>query len=206
MDAPSFKSFDRDSMFPASMRGGGMGNNNFNINLTLEENNIAPLVVHRNKQNFGKHVYLILSNNQQFITKCNTYIRNISKCDIKEDTIDTLSEIDLTTYKKGIIYNYDSRVNAIKNENISGKFVLNFILQHIINSSEGVILVADKIEDVPNIILSMSNLVFIDKSNTKINRIVQSVAPIRIGDDYNYDLNEDLCVNKVSLWAKVTIF
>jgi len=205
MDAPSFKSFEKDSMFPASMRGGGMGNN-FNINLTLEENNIAPLVVHRNKQNFGKHVYLILSNNQQFITKCNTYIRNISKCDIKEDTIDTLSEIDLTTYKKGTIYNYDSRVNAIKNENISGKFVLNFILQHIINSSEGVILVADKIEDVPNIILSMSNLVFIDKSNTKINRIIQCVAPIRIGDDYNYDLNEDLCVNKVSLWAKVTIF
>jgi hypothetical protein len=205
MDAPSFKSFDKDSMFPASMRGGGMGNN-VNISLTLEENNIAPLVVHRNKQNFGKHVYLILSNNQQFITKCNTYIRNISKYDIKEDTIDTLSEIDLTSYKKGTIYNYDNRVNAIKNENISGKFVLNFILQHIINSSEGVILVADKIEDVPNIILSMSNLVFIDKSNTNINRIIQSVAPIRIGDDYNYDLNEDLCVNKVSLWAKVTIF
>jgi len=206
MDAPSFKSFERDSMLPASMRGHGSIGNTTQINLNFEENNIASLVVHRNKQNFGKHVYLIISNNQQFITKCNTYIRNISKCDIKEDTIDTLGEFDISSYKKGIIYNYDTRINAIKNENITGKHVLNFILQHIIQSSDGILYIADKIEEVPNIILSMSNLVFIDKSNTHINRIIQSVAPIRVGEDYNYDLNEDLCVNKVALWAKVTIF
>jgi hypothetical protein len=54
MDAPSFKSFERDSMIPASMRGQSSLGNTAQINLNFEENNIAPLVVHRNKQNFGK--------------------------------------------------------------------------------------------------------------------------------------------------------
>ena len=60
MEAPTFKSFERASMIPQSMMpNSNQGVMNTKLNLTLEENNISPLVVNRVKSNFGKHNYII---------------------------------------------------------------------------------------------------------------------------------------------------
>ncbi len=207
MEAPTFKSFERASMLPPSM----MPNSNqqamnIKLNLSLEENNISPLVVNRIKSNFGKQNYVIYSNNQTNINKCLTYIRNITKAPLQEDSFDLIDTIDLTKYNKDTIYTYDLRQNNIKNVDIAGKGTLNCVLQTIQDKSEGIIIISDTYDNVPNVISTVSNLIFIDKDIKDINKIIMNSSSIRLPEKINYDLNNMICVNKTSLWSKLTLF
>ena len=203
----TFKSFERASMIPQSM----MPNTNqqamnIKLNLTLEENNISPLVVNRVKSNFGKHNYIIYSDNQTNINNCLTYIRNISNSPLKEDSFDLIDELDLTKYKSDTIYTYDLRQNSIKNVDIAGKGTLNCVLQTIQDKSEGIIIISDIYDNVPSIISTISNLIFIDKDIKNMDKIVMGSASIRLPEKTNYDLNNMICINKTSLWSKLTLF
>jgi len=203
----TFKSFERASMLPQSM----MPNSNqhamnVKLNISLEENNISPLVVNRVKNNFGKQNYIIYSNNQININNCLTYIRNISKAPLQEDSFDLIDTLDLTKYKKDTIYTYDLRQNSIKNVDIAGKGTLNCVLHTIQDKSEGIIIISDTYDNVPNIISTVSNLIFIDKDIKDTNRIIMSSASIRLPEKVNYDLNDMICVNKTSLWSKLALF
>jgi hypothetical protein len=179
---------------------------NVKLNISLEENNISPLVVNRVKSNFGKHNYVIYSNNQQNINNCLTYIRNISKAPLQEDSFDLIDTLDLTKYKKDTIYTYDLRQNTIKNVDIAGKGTLNCVLQTIQDKSEGIIIISDTYDNVPNIISTVSNLIFIDKDIKGMNKIIMGSASIRLPEIVNYDLNDMICVNKTSLWSKLALF
>jgi hypothetical protein len=207
MEAPTFKSFERASMLPQSM----MHNSNkhamnIKLNLSLEENNISPLVVNRVKSNFGKHNYIIYSNNQTNINNCLTYIRNLSKAPLKEDSFDLLDMLDLTKYNKDTIYTYDLRQNNIKNADIAGKATLNCVLQTIQEKSEGIIIISDTAVNVPNIISTTSNLIFIDNGIKNADKIIMNSSSIRIPENINYDLKDMICVNKTSLWSKLALF
>ena len=207
METPTFKSFERASMIPQSM----MPNSNqhimnINLNITLEENNISPLVVNRVKSNFGKHNYVIYSDDQNNINNCLTYIRNISNYSLKEDSFDLIDELDLSKYKKDTIYTYDLRKNDIKNVDIAGKGTLNCILQEIQDKSEGIVVISHTYDNVPTIISTISNLIFIDKDIKHKNKIVMNSASIRLPENINYDLNNMICVNKTSLWSKLALF
>jgi len=207
MEAPTFKSFERASMIPQSM----MPNSNQSmmttkLNLTLEENNITPLVVNRVKSNFGKHNYIIYSNNQDNINNCLTYIRNISKAPLKDDSFDLIDTLDLTKYNKDTIYTYDLRQNSIKNVDIAGKGTLNCVLQTIQDNSEGIIVISDTYDNVPSIISTISNLIFIDNDTKNMDKIIMGSASIRLPEKTNYDLNNMICINKTSLWSKLTLF
>ncbi len=207
MEAPTFKSFERASMIPQSM----MPNShqhamNVNLNLSLEENNVSPLVVNRVKSNFGKHNYIIYSKNQTNINNCLTYIRNISKSPLQEDSFDLIDTLDLTKYKKDTIYTYDLRQNNIKNVDIAGKGTLNCVLQTIQSKSEGIIIISDTYDNVPSIISTISNLIFIDNDIKDKNKIIMSSASIRLPEKVNYDLNNMICINKTSLWSKLALF
>jgi len=203
----TFKSFERASMIPQSM----MPNSNqhfmnVKLNLSLEENNISPLVVNRVKSNFGKHNYIIYSNNQTNINNCLTYIRNISKVPLQEDSFDLIDTLDLTKYNKDTIYTYDLRQNNIKNIDIAGNGTLNCVLQTIQDKSEGIIIISESYNNVPPLISTISNLIFIDKDIKDRNKIIMSSASIRLPEKVNYDLNNMICVNKTSLWSKLTLF
>jgi hypothetical protein len=203
----TFKSFERASMIPQSM----MPNSNQHamntkLNLSLEENNISPLVVNRVKSNFGKQNYVIYSNNQTNINNCLTYIRNMSKAPLQEDSFDLIDTLDLTKYNKDTVYIYDLRQNNIKNVDIAGKGTLNCVLQTIQDKSEGIVIISDTYDNVPNLISTISNLIFIDKDIKDTNKIIMGSASIRLPEKVNYDLNNMICVNKTSLWSKLALF
>lgn len=203
----TFKSFERASMIPQSMMPTtNQQAMNIKLNITLEENNISPLVVNRVKSNFGKHNYIIYSNNQTNINNCLTYIRNISKAPLKYDSFDLIDTLDLTKYNKDTIYTYDLRQNSIKNADIAGKSTLNCVLQTIQDKSEGIIIISDTYDNVPNIISTISNLIFIDKDIKDTNKIVMGSSSIRLPEKVNYDLNDMICINKTSLWSKLALF
>jgi len=201
----TFKSFERASMIPQSM----MPNSNHmtvKLNISLEENNISPLVVNRVKSNFGKHNYIIYSDNQTTINNCLTYIRNISNYPLKEDAFDLLDELDLSKYKKDTIYTYDLRKNDIKNVDIAGKGTLNCVLQSIQDKSEGIIIISHTYDNVPVVISTISNLIFIDKDIKDKSKIVMNSASIRLPENITYELDNTICINKTSLWSKLALF
>jgi hypothetical protein len=203
MEAPTFKSFERASMIPENMN--PIRNNIIpGTNLTLEENNVYPLVINRTKNNFDKHVYVIFSDNQELINNCLTYIRNLTKLTIKEDIIDMLEEFKLKDYSEEYIYSYDFRKNDIKNVDIAGKEHLNSMLQHIIDKTQGVIIVSDSYENIPRLLMTRSVLIFIDKDTKNVNKIIKESSNILITD--NIDLKNTICINKTSLWSKLTLF
>lgn len=207
MEAPSFKSFERASMLPESMMPNrNQSYMNVKLNLTLEENNLSPLVVNRVKNNFGKHNYIIYSDNHPTTNRCLTYIRNLTKYTITEDSIDLIDTFDITKYNKEQIYLYDLRKNDIKNVDIAGKSTLNTIMHNIQDNSQGIIIVSDNWDNVPNFISTMSNLIFIDNNIKDMNKIVSHSSSIRLPETINYDLKDVLCVNKTSLWSKLTLF
>jgi predicted metal-dependent peptidase len=203
----TFKSFERASMIPQSMMPSTNQNiMSLNLNITLEENNISPLVVNRVKSNFGKHNYIIYSDNQTTINNCLTYIRNISNYPLKEDSFDLLDELDLSKYKKDTIYTYDLRKNDIKNVDIAGKGTLNCVLQTIQDKSEGIIIISHTYDNVPVLISTISNLIFIDKDIKDKSKIVMNSASIRLPENITYELDNMICVNKTSLWSKLALF
>ena len=205
MEAPVFKSFQKDSMIPENIL--SSRNNaptNISLNINLEENTISPLIVNRVKNNFGKHNYVIYSDNH--INNCLTYIRNISNLPLIEDSFDILDVFDLDKYKEDSIYIYDLRQNAIKNIDIAGNSTLNFILQNIIDNTQGIIIISDTHENVPNLISTLSNLVFIDNDIKSINNILSSSASLRLPDKVNNHLKGMICINKTSLWTKLALF
>jgi hypothetical protein len=204
----TFKSFERASMIPQSMMPNTHNQSmNITLNLTLEENNISPLVVNRVKNNFGKHNYIIYSDNQTNINNSLTFIRNISKTPLVEDSFDLLDELDFTKYKPNTICTYDLRKNDIKNVDIVGKGTLNCVLQTIQDKTEGIIIISHSHDNVPNIISTISNLVFVDKDMVKdISKIMNSSSSIRFPEKVNFELDNMLCINKTSLWSKLALF
>jgi hypothetical protein len=78
-------------------------------------------------------------------------------------------------------------------------------MEKIIDKSDGVILIADEYKDIPQILTTMSHLVFIDKNVKNVEGIVRESSGLSI-TNYNYDFSNMLCVNKTTLWAKLSSF
>ncbi len=207
MEAPVFKSFQKDSMIPENILSSrNNAHSNISININLEENTISPLIVNRVKNNFGKHNYVIYSDNQTNINNCLTYIRNISNLSLIEDSFDLLDIFELNKYKEDSIYTYDLRQNSIKNIDITGMSTLNFILQNIIDNTQGIIMISDTYENVPKLISTVSNLVFIDNDIKFINNILSNSSSLTLPDKINNQLKGMICINKTSLWTKLALF
>ncbi len=202
MNEPTFKSFEKASMFPSNLQS---SNNNYVIpyNVNKEETNISSLCVSRVPQNFGKHVYIIYSSDINNINKCLTYIQRLTNVSIETSEIDTLGEFKVQSYKKGVIYQFNMLKNDIKNHHL--KSPLGFMLEKIIDNSEGVILINDDYKTTPPLLTTMSHLIFIDKNIKNVENIVKEGSGLSI-DNYNYDFEKMLCVNKTSLWCKLSTF
>ena len=202
MTDPSFKSFEKASMMPANMI---PSNQSYNItyNINKEETNVTPLCVSRTPQNFGKHIYIIYSGDITNINRCLTYLQRLTKLNIESTELDAFGEFKEESYKKGSIYQFNLLKNDIKNGILPD--TLGFMFEKIINNSEGVILVTDDYKNTPQILTTMSHLVFIDKNIKNVEDIVKESAGLSI-TNYKYDFSSILCVNKTTLWAKLSSF
>lgn len=202
MNVPSFKSFEKASMMPASI---GPSNQSYNItyNINKEETNVTPLCVSRTSQNFGKHVYIIYSDNITNINRCLTYLQRLTKLNIESSELDAFNEFKEDSYKKGSIYQFNLLKNDIKNGILPD--AVGFMFEKIINNSEGVILVSDDYKNTPKLITTMSHLVFIDKNIKNVEDIIRESSGLSI-TNYNYDFSNILCVNKTTLWTKLSSF
>jgi hypothetical protein len=202
MTDPSFKSFEKASMMPANMI---PSNQSYNIiyNINKEETNVTPLCVSRTPQNFGKHIYIIYSSDITNINRCLTYLQRLTKLNIESTQLDGFGEFNEDSYKKGSIYQFNLLKNDIKNANLPD--TIGFIMEKIIEKSDGVILIADEYKDIPQILTTMSHLVFIDKNVKNVEGIVRESSGLSI-TNYNYDFSNMLCVNKTTLWAKLSSF
>jgi hypothetical protein len=202
MNEPTFKSFEKASMIPANMAG---SNNNYNVsyNINKEETNVTSLCVSRTLKNFGKHVYIIYSSDINNINRCLTYIQRLTRLTVENSEIDTLGEFKEEIYKQNTIYQFNLLKNDIKNIDLQG--VLGFMLEKILDKSEGVILISDEYSNIPPLITTMSHLVFIDKNVKNVEDIVKDCSGLNI-QNYNYDFSSMLCVNKTTLWTKLSTF
>jgi hypothetical protein len=202
MTDPSFKSFEKASMMPANMIS---SNQSYNItnNINKEETNVTPLCVSRTPQNFGKHVYIIYSADITNINRCLTYLQRLTKLNIESTELDAFGEFKEQSYKKDSIYQFNLLKNDIKNGVLPD--TLGFMFEKIIDNSEGIILITDDYKNTPQILTTMSHLVFIDKNIKNVEDIVKESAGLLI-TNYKYDFSSILCVNKTTLWAKLSSF
>lgn len=202
MNEPTFKSFEKASMFPSNLPS---STNNYIVpyNVNKEETNISPLCVSRVPQNFGKHIYIIYSSDINNINRCLTYIQRLTNLTVEGSEIDTSGEFNQQYYKKGVIYQFNMLKNDIKNP--QSKDSLGFMLEKIIDNSEGIILINDNKETTHPLLTTMSHLVFIDKNIKMVEDIVKECSGLNI-DNYNYNFEKMLCVNKTTLWSKLSTF
>jgi hypothetical protein len=101
------------------------------------------------------------------------------------------------------IYTFNLLKNDIKSNN--NPVIISHMMHKIINNSNGVIIIANSFDDVPKVITTMSHLVFIDKNIKDVERLVLRSSGLKISN-YNYDFEKILCINKTTLWTKLSFF
>jgi len=204
MNQPTFKSFEKASMLPESVLPSNQKSPyNITYNINKEETNVYPLCVSRIPQNFGKHVYIIYSDEISTINRCMTYLQRLTKIPFIESTLDTVKSFNEKDYKTENIYTFNLLKNDIKSNN--NPVIINHMMHKIINNSNGVIIIANSFVDVPKVITTMSHLVFIDKNIKDVERLVLKSSGLKISN-YNYDFEKILCINKTTLWTKLSFF
>ena len=93
--------------------------------------------------------------------------------------------------------------NDIKINNLP--VVLNHMMHRIVDNSCGVVIIANSFDEVPRVITTMSHLIFIDKNIKNVEQLVIDSSGLKI-TNYNYDFEKMICVNKTSLWTKLSFF
>lgn len=204
MSQPTFKSFEKASIVPESILPSNQKSPyTITYNINKEETNVYPLCVTRTQQNFGKHIYIIYSDNISNINRCLTYLQRLTKSQIIEGSLDTVKEFNKNNYKSENIYTFNLLKNDIKTNNLP--VVLSHMMHTIINNSNGVVIVANSFDEVPKVITSMSHLVFIDKNIKDVEKLVMDTSGLKI-TNYNYDFEKMVCINKTGLWTKLSFF
>lgn len=204
MNQPSFKSFEKASMLPESVLPSNQKSlYNITYNINKEETNVYPLCVSRTLQNFGKHIYIIYSDDISNINRCLTYLQRLTKSQFIESSLDTLKEFNQHNYKKENVYTFNLLKNDVKINNLP--VVLNHMMHKIIDNSNGVVFIANSFNDVPKVITTMSHLIFIDKNIKDTEQLVLHSSGLKI-TNYNYDFEKMVCVNKTGLWTKLSFF
>jgi hypothetical protein len=204
MNQPAFKSFEKASMVPESILPSNQKSPyNITYNINKEETNVYPLCVSRTPQNFGKHIYIIYSDDISNINRCLTYLQRLTKTSFIEGSLDTLKSFNENDYKKENIYTFNLLKNDIKSNNLPD--ILNHMMHRVVDNSNGVIVIANSFTDVPYIITTMSHLIFIDNNIKDVEKLVLTSSGLKI-TNYNYDFEKMLCVNKTGLWTKLSFF
>ena len=204
MNQPTFKSFEKASMVPESILPSNQKSPyNITYNISKEETNVYPLCVSRTQQNFGKHIYIIYSDNISNINRGLTYLQRLTKKQFIDSSLDTLKEFNEDNYKSENIYTFNLLKNDIKENKLP--VILSHMMHKIINNSNGVVIIANSFKDVPTVITTMSNLIFIDKNINDVEHLVMHSSGLKI-TNYNYDFEKMLCVNKTGLWTKLSFF
>ncbi len=204
MNQPTFKPFEKASIVPESILPSNQKSPYKIIyNINKEETNVYPLCVSRTPQNFGKHVYIIYSDDISNINRTVTYLQRLTKIPFVESSLDTLKSFDETVYKKENAYIFNLLKNDIKTNNLP--VVLSHMMHRIINNSGGVVFIANSFNDVPRVISTMSHLIFIDKNIKNVEQLVSDSSGLKL-TNYNYDFEKMVCVNKTGLWTKLSFF
>jgi hypothetical protein len=204
MNQPSFKSFEKASMVPESILPSNQKSPyKITYNINKEETNVYPLCVSRTPKNFGKHIYIIYSDDISNINRTLTYLQRLTKTSFIESYLDTLNSFNEKDFKKENIYTFNLLKNDIKTNKLPT--VLNHMMHKIIDNSNGVILIANSIADVPPVVTTMSHLIFIDKNIKNVEQLVLNSSGLKI-TNYNYGFEKMVCVNKTGLWTKLSFF
>jgi len=204
MNQPTFKPFEKASMVPENILPSNQRSPYKIIyNINKEETNVYPLCVSRTPQNFGNHIYIIYSDDISNINRALTYLQRLTKIPFIESSLDSLKSFDETIYKKENIYTFNMLKNDIKTNNLP--VVLNHMMHRIVDNSCGVVIIANSFDEVPRVITTMSHLIFIDKNIKNVEQLVMDSSGLKI-TNYNYDFEKMICVNKTSLWTKLSFF
>lgn len=176
-----------------------------------EDMNVQELFMMRNRENLGKHVYTLMCDDD-FCKKKQIdilmYIKNLTRCDAKHFQLDLNEKYDASKLKKDVMYIFDLRSQDVRGREIFGEAVLNIILRDMLEKCSGFIFIADKLDKVPNLIKTMSQLVFVDKeafSMKEMEEILMKMGLLSYKSDVKIDI-DFLVINKSSLVTKIANF
>lgn len=212
MNEPIFQDFTKEVINPFSTSPTDV-QNSVVYKINKEEENIEQLIIRRNKENMNFRVFTILctdkfnySNTINFIKEIiNNLSPNHKSSELEEITIDITSKFEnnFSKNKTYLINLHNEKHNYSIYPEAFSLFVMN-----LFKNSNGIIFISDKVEKLPQLALTLSELVFIENIPEYSNnmpelffkscfyRLKQSIID-------NLDM---LCVDKLSLWTKIRNF
>ncbi len=202
MEGPSFKSFELESAIPENLRNRQSGNRKLNITISDEDSTSNELYFNRTPKNVDYKIFQISTDNKNYISSIHSYIKCITKCNIKSISVNLLSEVSYKNLDKNTIYDI-----TFENLDIIPIFVVEAYIHSIIEKTGG--LIFTNIDSA--LIQTYCQMYFIDidylkNQNKDIYKTLKESGGINyvsnlIESKYNY-----ICVNKYLLWTKICKF
>jgi len=210
MEGPQFQNFTKEVIHNPLMNGMNVKYDMVSL-VNREDMNVQDLYVMRYKENLGKNMFSILCNEtfcKKKLVDILLYIKNLTRCDAKHIQIDLGDKYDSSKLKKDVMYIFDLRSMDIKGRDIFGESILNIMLRDMMEKCVGFIFIVDKLEKLPSLMMTMSQLVFVDKENYKRDEtevILRKTALLSYKSEVEVDI-DFLVINKTSLVTKIANF
>ena len=211
MNEPIFQDFTKEVINPFSTSPTDV-QNSVVYKINKEEENIEQLIIRRNKENMNFRIFTILckkdfnySNIINFIKEIMNTYSSCTKGDLEEITIDVTSKFD-NNFSKNKTYLINLH-NEKNNYSIYPEAFSLFIM-NLFKNSNGIVFISDKIENLPQLALTLSELVFVENTPDYSNNIQEIFSrscfyKLRQSVIDNLDM---ICVDKLSLWTKIRNF
>jgi len=210
MEGPQFQNFTKEVIENPLM-----SNNNYKYDMTAlvnkEDMNVQNLYMMRYKENLGKNMFTMFCNEsfcKKKLVDILLYIKNVTRYDAKYIQIDLGEKYDPSKLKKDVMYIFDLRSMDIKGRDIFGESLLNIMLRDMLEKCVGFIFIVNTLEKLPSLMMTMSQLVFIDKTiydKQQIEVILRKTGLLSYKSDVEIDI-DFLVINKTSLVTKIANF
>jgi hypothetical protein len=207
MEGPLFQDFVKEVINPfggQQTQGNNIDNTTFYFN--KEENNVSNLIVQRTKQNFGHPVFQIICDKDFNYSNIIHFIKDISGIyKSQEKIIDVTEKFYIDDIDKKTIYIIN--LFNLKNNIQLNPNAFSMLLFQIIEHSAGLILISNDLDSTPKMISTRSQLVFIQNyKNKNINEYLFKAGNINSKPNCQIENMDLVCLDKLSLWTKVTNF